>query len=55
MQLESYLVKYNVNNTQSQATLHLYSNSESQAISKLKQKGSVSQDSVVIILSIQKR
>ena len=55
MQLESYIVRYRVNSTQTQTTLHLYSNSESQAIFKLKQRGSVSQDSVVIILSIQKR
>ena len=55
MQLSSYLVKYRVNNTQSQTTLQLYSNSESQAISKLRQRGSVNSQTDVVILSIQKK
>ncbi len=55
MKLESYLVKFRVMNTQSQSVLALHSNSESEAVFKLKQRGSVKQDASVIILSIEKK
>lgn len=55
MKLEAYTVKYRVNNTQSSTTLHLYSDSESQAIAKLKEHCTVPKDANVIILLIQKK
>lgn len=50
-----YVVKYRVNNTQSQTALNLHSASESEAIAVLKQQSSVPKDASVTILSITKK
>lgn len=52
MKRRAYEVKYRVNNTNSRAILHLYSDSESQAIAELKSRGSVKEEDEIIILSI---
>jgi hypothetical protein len=51
--LKSFKVKYRVNHTQSRAILQLHGGTESEAIAKLKQRGTVPQDATVIILSIE--
>lgn len=50
-----YVVKFRVNNSQSQTALNLHSPSESEAIAVLKQQSSVPKDANVIILSIDKK
>ena len=53
--MESYRVKYKVNNTTTATTLQLIGNgTESEAIAKLKQQNNVPKDANVIILSIEK-
>lgn len=51
--MKSYTVKYRVNHTNSKVTLQLHGGSESEAIAKLKQRGTVSKDAIIIILSIE--
>lgn len=53
--MASYRVRYKVNSSTSGTTLQLQGGTESEAISKLKQQGSVPRDANVIILSIEKR
>ncbi|MFY9309948.1 MAG: hypothetical protein WAQ28_12945 [Bacteroidia bacterium] len=50
---KSYSVKYRVNNTTTRTTLLLYGGTESEAIDKLKQRGTVAKDASVIVLSIE--
>ena len=50
--MQSFLVKYKVNNTYSQRTLQLHGGTESEAVAKLKQQNSVAKDANVIILTI---
>lgn len=52
--MATYDVKYKVGNTSTGRKLQLQAGSESEAIAKLKQQGSVSKDANVIILSIKK-
>ena len=52
--MANYEVKYKVNNSSSSRRLSLQGGSESEAIAKLKQQGSVPKDANVIILSIKK-
>jgi hypothetical protein len=51
--MENYEVKFKVNHTNSRAILKLHGDSESEAISLLKQRGTVPKDADVIILSIK--
>lgn len=51
--MKSYEVKYRVNHTQSRTILQLHGGTESEAIAKLKQRGTVAKDAIVIILSIE--
>ena len=51
--MENYEVKFKVNDTNSRAILKLHGGTESEAISLLKQRGTVSKDSEVIVLSIK--
>ena len=56
--MNSYRVKYRVvgsaSSTNATATIMLHSGSESEAITALKQRGTVRKDADVIILSIEK-
>ena len=52
--MTTYTVKYKVGNTSTGRKLQLQGGSESEAIAKLKQQGSVPKDANVIILSITK-
>jgi len=52
--MATYDVKYKVGNTSTGRKLQLQGGSESEAIAKLKQQGSVPKDANVIILSIKK-
>ena len=58
MTRESYRVKYMVegeaSRTYAQATVMLYSPSESEAIYELKRRGTIGRDKTVIVLEIQK-
>mgnify|MGYP007069941817 CR=1 FL=1 len=58
MRRESYRVRYRIDGTVSAsyatATLMLYSPSESEAISELRIRGTISGNATVIILEIQK-
>ncbi len=51
--MENYIVKYRVNHTNSKVTLQLHGGTESEAIAKLKQRGTVPKDAIVIVLSIE--
>lgn len=58
MKREPYLVRYRIEGTVSAsnatATVMLYSASESEAISELKSRGTISRNATVIILEIRK-
>lgn len=54
MSIESYRVRYRVDNTISWATVMLHSASESEAIYELKRRGTVGSDKTVIIMEIHK-
>jgi hypothetical protein len=51
--MKNYVVKYRVNDTNYKNTLALHGGTESEAIAKLKSRGSVSKDALVIIISIE--
>jgi hypothetical protein len=53
--MNSYKVKYKVNQTTTSTTLQLHGGSESEAVAKLKQQNSVPKNADVVILSIDKK
>lgn len=52
--METYEVKYKVNNSTTARKLQLQGGGESEAIAKLKQQNNVPKDATVIIISIKK-
>lgn len=51
--MNNYEVKYRVNHTNSKVILQLHGGTESEAVAKLKQRGTVAKDANVIVLSIE--